>query len=127
MALVGRDRHYARMRRQYTGKQRSQLVELVTGGHATVHEAAARLGVVPATAYYWLERGKAEERGTRSRRGGRRVADQGTATTFVRLIPGAAVPATIAVRIGGAEVQVREGFDGGLLRAVVMALQEGAP
>ncbi len=49
MAPVARGRHYARMRRQYTSKQRSQLVELVTVGHATVHEAAARLGVVPAT------------------------------------------------------------------------------
>jgi transposase-like protein len=125
MAVVGRDRHYARMRLQYTSKQRSQLVELVTGGHATVHEAAARLGVVPATAYYWLKRGKAQSGGTQARRRGGRVADECT-PTFVRLVPGSAVHATIAVRVGSAEVQVRQGFDGDLLRAVVTALQEDA-
>jgi transposase-like protein len=127
MALVGRNRHCARMRRRYTGKQRSQLVELVTGGHATVHEAAAKLGVVPATAHYWLKRGRADVRSTQARRRGTRVAGQGTATTFVRLVPGVAVGGTIAVRVGGAEVQVRQGFNGDLLRAVVAALQEGAP
>ncbi len=126
MALVGWDGHYARMRRQYTGKQRSQLVELVTAGDATVHEAAARLGVVPATAYYWLKRGKAERRGTTVGSRGRRIVDQGT-TTFVRLVPGSTAHGTIAVRIGSAEVLVRQGFDGDLLRAVVTALQEGAP
>ena len=126
MALLERDRHYARMRRQYTGRQRSQLIELVTAGDATVHEAAARLGVAPTTAYYWLKRGKAEKGAAQAPSRGRRVADQST-PTFVRLVPAAGAHATLAVRIGGAEVEVRQGFDAGLLRAVVAVLQEGAP
>jgi hypothetical protein len=51
MAQVHRDRHHARMRRQYTGEQRSKLVDLVTGGHATLRDVAARLGVAPATGF----------------------------------------------------------------------------
>jgi len=35
------------MQRRYTRKQRSELVELVPMGRATVTEAAARLGVTP--------------------------------------------------------------------------------
>jgi transposase-like protein len=113
------------MRRQYTGEQRSKLVELVTGGHATVPEAAARLGVAPATAYYWLKRGAVGRRGAQERGGRRRGVDQGTGTTFVRVVPSAAIDAAIAVRVGSAEIQVRRGFDGALLREVVAALMEG--
>lgn len=125
MALAGGDLHHGGMRRQYTGQQRSQLLELVTGGHATLRAAAARLGVAPATAYYWLKRTAVERRG--ARRGSGPVARQAPAPTFVRLVPGSAAHAMIAVRVGGAEVQVRPGFDGDLLRAVVAALQEVAP
>jgi len=39
------------MRRHYTAKQRSELVELVKVGGATVCEAAARRGVTSSTAY----------------------------------------------------------------------------
>jgi transposase-like protein len=126
MAQVHRDWHHARMRRQYTSEQRSKLVELVTGGQATVPEAAARLGVAPATAYYWLKKQVVGRRGAQGRRGGRRGADQGAATTFVRLVPSVAADAAIAIRVGGTEIQVRRGFDGDLLRAVVTALLEGA-
>lgn len=82
--------------------------------------------MAPATAYYWLKRGKAAKRGDQSRTRSRREAGQ-TTTTFARAVPSSAAHATIAVRIGGAEVQVQEGFDGDLLRAMVTALQEGAP
>ena len=113
------------MRRQYTDEQRAKLVELVTGGHTTVREAAARLGVAPATGYYWLKQRVVGRRGAHVRRRGQRGTD--TATTFVRLVPSVAVDPTIAVRVGGAEIQVRQGFDGAVLRAVVAALLESAP
>jgi transposase-like protein len=115
------------MRRQYTDEQRAKLVELVTGGHTTVREAAARLGVAPATGYYWLKHRRVGRRGVHVRRGGQGAADQGAATTFVRLVPSVAVDPMIAVRVGGTEVEVRQGFDGALLRAVVEALLERAP
>jgi transposase-like protein len=99
------------MRRQYTGKQRSQLVELVIGGHATVSEAAARLGVTSSIAYYWLKRGMGGSRGAQERSVPRRVAARGAGTRFVRLVPSVAADAAIAIRVGGAEIQVRQGFD----------------
>lgn len=108
MAWSHRDRHHARMRRRYTDKQRSQLIALVTGGQATVSEAAARLGVTPSIGYYWLKR---EE-------------ERGSAPAFARLVPSVAAEPAIAVRVGSAEIQVRQGFDGDLLRAVVAALVE---
>jgi len=46
--------------------------------------------------------------------------------TFVRLVRAGDLATTVAVRIGGAEIQVRHGFDSDLLRAVVQALQGGA-
>jgi transposase-like protein len=107
------------MRRRYTREQRTQLVELVTSGKATVVEAATRLGVGESAANNWL----AESRKPRKTRAARRLA----APTFVRLVPStyAADATTIAVRVGDAEIQVHRGFDGGLLRAVVATLSEG--
>jgi transposase-like protein len=113
------------MRRQYTGEQRSKLVELVTSGQATVSEAAARLGVAPATGYYWLK--NVGRQGAEGRRGGRRGGGPGAGTTFARAVPSAAVDSTIAVRVSGAEIQVRQGFDAALLREVVAALLESTP
>ena len=124
---VCRDRHHARMRRQYTGEQRAKLVALVTRGHATAREAATRLGVAPSTAYYWLKRESIGKRRRPERRSGRREADQGVGTTFARLIHSVAIDAAIAVRVGSAEIQVRRGFDGAFLRDVVAALVEGTP
>jgi len=115
------------MRRQYTTRQRSELVELVTTGQATVAEAAARRGVAPSTAYHWMKRAGAVVgalRGpaaTASR--GRRLAKP----TFVRLVPASAVSAAITVLVDGAEIQVRRDFDRDLLRAVVAALRGDAP
>ena len=106
------------MRRRYTREQRAQLVDLVAGGDLTVPEAAARLGVTSSAAYNWV----ADSRKLRRRSTSQRVAGP----TFVRLVPRAAADATITVRVGEAEIQVRRGFDGELLQAVVASLVEVA-
>ncbi len=46
--------------------------------------------------------------------------------TLVRVLRATELAATMAVRVGRAEVQVRRGFDADLLRAVVEALQGDA-
>jgi transposase-like protein len=114
------------MRRQYTDKQRSELVDLVRSGKATVAESAARLGVTPSTAYYWV-------RGTAPLGGSRRFREAGAAKTpshhppaFARVVPSTAVDTSISVRVGMAEIQVRRNFDPEHLRAVVEALGGGA-
>ena len=116
MAPPCRDWHSTGMRRRYTSEQRTQLIELVASG-TTVVEAAMRLGVGKSAAYNWMaERRKPREPGT---------AGGDAAPTFVRLVPSAdAAAATIAVRVGDAEIQVGRGFDGELLRAVVSSLAE---
>ncbi len=121
MAGPGAGGHHARMRRRYTGKQRSDLVDLVTGGHATVPEAAARFGVAASTAYQWLQRWR------RATRGGvaANVADSVLVPKFARLVPSSAA-SSVVVKVGAAEIEVRHGFDAGLLRAVVASLAEGA-
>jgi transposase-like protein len=116
MAPPCRDRHSTGMRRRYTSEQRTQLIELVASG-TTVVEAATRLGVGKSAAYNWM----AESREPREPSTGGRVA----APTFARLVSSAdAADAAIAVRVGDAEIQVRRGFDGELLRAVVATLAE---
>ena len=119
--------HHARMRKRYTNEQRSTLVDLVVAGRATVSEAATRIGVTAPTAYRWMKqaaatpRRRGAERPGRSRRRRPRVPP-----TFVQLVRAGDLAATIAVRVGSAEVEVRHGFDAGLLRAVVEALGGGA-
>lgn len=85
-------------------------------------DAAIRLGVKPSTAYYWVK-GTATGALARTRSGKARLLD--SPATFVRVVPSRAVDATIAVRVGGAEIQVRRDFDSDLLRAVVDALRGG--
>ena len=116
MAKARGGRQSTRMRRRYTKELQTQLLKLVDGNVA-VPEAAATLGVASSTAYNWLA--KRRELGTPS---AARVA----APTFVRLLPSAAAAATIGIRVGGAKIEVRQGFDGELLRAVVATLLEGA-
>jgi transposase-like protein len=109
------------MRRRYTRKQRSELVDLVATGQATVPEAASQLRVAPSTAYYWIKRGRSGgEPGHESMRRGRK------GPAFVRLVPSSEVVAVLAVRVGGAEIEIRHGFDADLLRAVVEAIGGGA-
>jgi transposase-like protein len=115
------------MRRPYTTRQRSELVDLVTTGQATVAEAAARTGVAPSTAYHWMKRAGAVVRGLPAPASpvsrARRLAEP----TFVRLVPASAVHAAITVMVDGAEIQVQRDFDRDLLRAVVEALRGDAP
>lgn len=88
-------------------------------------EAAARLGVAPSTAYYWM-RSAATTMPERPARRGVPKARALATPRFVRVVPSGAVEAAIAVRVGAAEIQVRRGFDADLLRGVVAALREGA-
>lgn len=81
-------------------------------------EAAPRLGVTLSTAYKWM-RDRAS--GERRRPRGRPVV----APTFVRVLSSREADAGIAVRIGGAEIQIRRDFDADLLRAVVEVLGGG--
>jgi transposase-like protein len=106
----------ARMRKEYTRKQRSELVELVTAG-AAVSEAAALLGVRPSTAYAWLRSATATDRDPP------RLA---VAPRFVRVVPSREAGAALTVRVRTAEIEVWPGFDADLLRAVVEALAGGA-
>ena len=84
--------------------------------------AAARLGVVLATAYNWVrDAGKA----TRVDKAGAPAAPATSARpSFVELVPVPRPPADgpLIVRVGAAEVVVPMGFDAALLRAVVDAL-----
>lgn len=120
--MVGPQRcgHHGPMPSQYTDKQRSDLIGLVVDGQATVPEAAARFGVAISTAYQWLKQ-------RRAKRGAVAVtmADAAVVPTFARLVPSIAARGDLVVKVGGAEIQVRHGFDAELLRAVVSAL-EGA-
>ncbi len=118
--------HHAGMRRRYTRKQRSKLVELVAGGNATVAEAASKLGVGESTAYNWVKQDLTDARGVRKRPVPRSVAGGDSRPTFVRLVSSTALDVGVGIRVGGAEIQVRQGFDGELLRAVVKALAEEA-
>ena len=114
MAGACRDRQSTRMRRRYTKEQRTQLVDLVAVGDVTVPEAAARLGVTSSAAYNWVAENRKQRRPN--------VVGRVAGPTFVRLVPSGAKDATITVRVGEAEIQVRPGFDGELLRAVVASL-----
>src|SRR5262249_42026033 len=109
------------MRRHYTAEQRGQLLDLVASGRSA-REAAARLGIAPSTASYWVRRAaeKAkQQRPGEARRGGEPPA-------FVRLVREHEV-ASIDVRVGGATIQLGPGFDAELLRAVVAALRGESP
>lgn len=121
MALGEPARHDGRMRRRYTEKERSDLIELVSAGRATVSEAAPRLGVTLSTAYKWM-RDRAVVQGRRPEQSRRRAL---ATPTFARVLSSREAEATIAVRVGAAELQVRRDFDADLLRAVVEALRGG--
>lgn len=128
MARRGWGGDHVFMRRHYTSEQRSDLIDLVRTGRATVSAAAKGLGVTAPTAYYWMKQAGAGPPGRRSaeRRGLSRRAMPPVSPTFVRLVRAGDLASTIAVRVGGAEVEVRRGFDADLLREVVEALRGGA-
>ena len=89
--------------------ERSELIRAVTKRGEAVAIAAARLGVSVSTAYRWI-----------------RLAAEATtpalALQFVEVVPERAARPAIVVRVGGAEIEVRAGFDAQLLRAVAAAL-----
>lgn len=126
MDVVWPDRHDAGMARQYTGEQRAELVELVTTGQSTLPEAAARLGVPYSTASYWVRKASKPLRPGRATRT-LKLAKTGSdpAPTFLQLVRCDDTGTTLEVRIAGADIRVRRGFDGQLLRAVVEALRGG--
>jgi transposase-like protein len=107
------------MRRHYREEERDELVEEVAEGRATIAEAADKRGVARSTAYQWMRDSRTST--PRARAGGRKQrAPRGA--TFVELVPRMQVGAAIAVRVRGAEIEVRPGFDVELLRAVIVAL-----
>jgi len=110
------------MRKHYTAKQRSELIELVTVGGASVAEAAARLGVTPSTAYNWM-RTVAPSAGQPERSPRARSTLMAPVPAFVRVVARREVGAGIVVRVGGAEIHVRRDFEADVLCAVVEALR----
>jgi hypothetical protein len=105
------------MRKRYTRSEHDELVHAVRTRGEPVAVAAARLGVVVATAYNWVrDAGKATTVDT-----ARAQAAQ-AAPAFVELVPRPPADGPLIVRVGAAEVAVRMGFDAALLRAVVDAL-----
>ena len=114
------------MGRQYTGEQRSELVELVTAGQSTLPGAAARLGVPYSTASYWVRKASKPNQAGKTTRTHRLAKTRAiTAPAFLQLVRPGDIGAMLEVRVGGAEIHVRRGFDGQLLRAVVEALRGG--
>lgn len=89
-------------------EERHALIRAVTKRGEAVPVVAARLGVPVSTAYRWM-----------------RVAMAAAAPpppTFVEVVAERAVTASLVVRVGTAEIEVRRGFDARLLREVVDAL-----
>jgi transposase-like protein len=116
--------------KHYTEDQRTALVELVTTGQATPRAAAAQLGVTESTAYYWLKRARKRPALALVRqvaRAGSATRSRLTAPTFARLTRATEAPSAITLRVAGAEIEVRSGFDPALLRDVISALVEDAP
>ena len=115
------------MRRRYTREQRCELIDLVTAGHATVPEAAARLEVPHSTAYKWLRKTTTRPVGAgKAARAARSAGGRASTTsTFVQLVRAGEASAMVTVQIGGAAIEVRRGFDAEILRSVVEALRGG--
>lgn len=107
---------------QYTADQRSRLIDLARSG-TTIAAAAAELGVTASTAYQWVRAARpAASRGMQeSGRGSPRPARP----QFARLVPSDARGATVVVRVAGAAIEVRPGFDAELLRQVIAVLGGG--
>jgi transposase-like protein len=103
----------ARMRKSYTPNDRVGLCTAVKSGES-VQSAARRLGITMTTAYTWLRKAAGEDTTV--------IAQP----TFIELVAARASDAGLVVRVGAAEIDVRPGFDGALLRAVVDTLRGAA-
>jgi len=121
------------MSKHYTTAQRAKLTSLVASGEATPRAAAARLGVPESTAYYWLRAGRRATAIALTRRSAGPSAAAGrprardTPPPFARLVRAADGASPLTLRIGAIALEVRPGFDAGLLREVVATLTEVAP
>lgn len=110
------------MRRNYTKAERDDLIRGVTKRREPVPVAAARLGVAVSTAYGWVR--TAAERSTDT--ANECVSAGATKTpTFVQLVPATPRDASLVLRVGEVEIEVRAGFDAALLRSVIEVLQGG--
>jgi transposase-like protein len=98
--------------------ERDELIRRVTQRRAPVAAVAAELGLPASTAYRWM----------------RALADEGSANggalirsepRFVEVLPASALDARLVVEVRAAKIEVRAGFDAGLLRSVVEALAGG--
>lgn len=105
------------MRKTYHQGERDELIRAVTKRRESVPTAAARFGVSLSTAYDWVRA---------ARRSNPETARSVRGPTFVELVPMSALAPWLTVRVGAAEIEVRDGFDGALLHAVVAALAGGA-
>lgn len=104
------------MRRRYQRELKDELVRAVTKHREPLTKAASRLSVPVSTACRWVRLRNPDAKAT--------AATQ--LPTFVELVPMTTRThdASLFVRVGAAEVEVRPGFDAALLRAVVEALRE---
>jgi transposase-like protein len=109
MAAPGSGAEIAAMREP---SERSELIRAVKKRGEAVSTVAGRLGVPASTAYRWMRIAEAE-------------AAPVMKPTFVEVVAERAERSTILVRIGVAEIEVRAGFDGRLLREVAEALGGG--
>lgn len=106
------------MRKRYGDEERAALLTEVSEGRATVAEAADRFGVTRSTAYLWARQARERRAATR-----RRSKSSPIAATFVELVTRAPATQGLMLSVGGAQIDVRAGFDAELLRAVVAALR----
>jgi transposase-like protein len=114
------------MRRHYTDEQRAELIGLVTTRRATVSQAATRLGVTASTAYNWVRRAATTGSDVSRAVQRRQLAPVSSppALTFVEVARATQFDPMLVVRVDGIEIEVRRGFDAGMLRDVVAALRE---
>ena len=122
MAGVGTGGNDAGMRKNFTQAERDELIRGVTRRREPVPEAAAKLGVSVSTAYGWVRAARARLSETSTARPLGRTPE---APTFVQLVPATARSASLVLRVGEVEIEVRAGFDAALLRSVIEVLQGG--
>lgn len=89
----------------------------------TATEFAASEGYRSGTLLWWSSELKRRER--RGSSVGKAVGER-SFVRMARVVPRAAEGTKLTLRVGSAEVEVRRGFDAGLLKEVVAALGGGA-
>jgi transposase-like protein len=92
-------------------QDRAELVAAVKRGEP-VPDAAKRFGIARSTVYTWIRRADA-------------ASSAPVQPRFMELVTESR-DVGLVVRVGAAEIEVRPGFDGELLRAVVTVLGGGS-